>query len=171
MHYEIIEKMFKGENPSSVLEVGCAVGGLMKDLCNDRGDLRVGGFDIHAGDIKGAKELFPKYADNFFIHDAFDPWPIPDNSYDIVFTVGFFTILERPPHTIEFAIREMLRVCKDKIILAEDHNTVENTWQTDDFCRAIRDYQKIFDGMGLSITIEQAIFDKAVIKCQKVKKN
>lgn len=163
MVYEVVEKMFEGENPKSIFEVGCANGSLFKDYA-DRNKLKVGGLDIFP--VNGARVQYPEYADNFIQFDAMqDNWPILDNSYDIVFTVGTFTILK----DYIITIKEMLRICKDKIILAEVHNETEREENTGGGynCRYTRNYKKVFEDMGLKADIVAVVQGKTIIKCLK----
>lgn len=107
MQYKILEKMFKGENPTSVFEVGCANGGFLKDL----GVKVVGGIDKHSGDIEKSKSDFPE--GEFLLQDINQlPWNV--KPYDIVFSIGTLMYIENP----EPVIKEMLRIGK-KVIIAE----------------------------------------------------
>ena len=107
MEYKILEEMFKGENPKNVFEVGCANGGLLKDL----GIKIVGGIDRHAGDIEKSKKLFP---DGEFLLQNIEDIPWTDKHYEIIFSVGTLMYIEK----IEFVLKEMFRI-GDKIIIAE----------------------------------------------------
>ena len=162
--YEIVKKVFEGESPKSIFEVGCAGGALLKDYYDFR-QIEVGGMDINAEDIKKAKKVFPEYAENFIIHDATQKWPIK-KKYDICFTIGTLTLIENPISVIE----EMLRIGR-KIILAESHSEREKTedvgnTRTGYRYRFIRDYEKIFKELNLKPTYS-IYLDKTIIKCQK----
>ena len=115
MEYQILERMFKGENPSSVLEIGCGSGGLLKDLTNHYPGLKVAGIDISTVAIKEAREILPE--GKFIQASLLDPWPLADKSYDIVFSVGVLMYIFEPV----FVMQEMLRVAK-KVIIAEYHH-------------------------------------------------
>ena len=116
--HEIIEKMFEGENPKSVFEIGCAGGPFLEQLREHYGDIRVGGMDITRSDLQSAREKFPEYDSWFFMHNLVEtPWTIPDKHYDVVFCVGVLMYIFEP----EKVIRECLRIGK-KLILAEFHN-------------------------------------------------
>ena len=170
--YEIIEKMFEGENPSSIFEVGVAGGLLMKEK-----PWVVGGIDINSTDILSAKLNYPQYADNFIQYDARKPnWPIPDNSYDIVFSVGTLCLIEDPMITI----KEMLRIAKDKIILAEFHNKIDKKSDLYSFSfgntgrtgfgyehRYIRDNIRVFKELGKKAEFIGEVTGKTIIKCKK----
>ena len=159
--YKIIEKIFEKESPSSIFEVGCANGSLFKEYSDQK---KVGGLDINP--VMGAKIQYPEYADNFIQFDARkENWPIPDNSYDIVFTVGTMLLLEDPTITI----REMLRIAKDKIILAEPHNEIEKIDGGLYGPRYIRDYIKFFKGLNMMCFFNKIlstfIFSIKLINC------
>ncbi len=167
--------MFQGQKPQSIFEIGCANGGLLKDLVNHYGDIPVGGVDVSVS-IQKAKELFPKYSMNFLRGDLNDPWPIPDNSYDIVFSVGVLMYMFEPLHVL----REMYRITKHRIILAEYHN------EQVDFCGAltkafikdnrvqvglIRDYKTLFAVLNLPFSSISYEYDqetgKTIFICTK----
>jgi ubiquinone/menaquinone biosynthesis C-methylase UbiE len=196
--HPLVEKMFEGENPSSIFEVGCAQGLLWKEYYDrktatnstkdaqyDRSKLVVGGIDIDQRNIPGAKENYPDYADNFILGDITkSKILVPDKSYDIVFTIG--TLLLIPdPYPI---IKEMLRICKKKIIIAEFQNDsmsdygiaydtftgaaiqmTKNTVQPNSVysLRIERDYKKVFKKMWKKIEIVGTESGKTIIKCKK----
>ena len=104
--------MFK-QKPESVFEIGCANGGFLKDLRDRFGDIKVGGMDISES-INQCKEMFPG---DFYLRSITDPWPIPDQSYDVVFSVGVLMYMFEPVHVL----KEMFRVGK-KVVFAEYHH-------------------------------------------------
>ena len=168
MKHEILTRMFANETPQSIFEIGCGGTALLKDISDHYGGIRVGGIDISKVRMENAKNVFPGV--EFLVHDLNDPWPIPDNSYDIVFSVGVLMYMFYP----EAVIREMLRVAKDKIIIAEYHN--KNTDEYGALLKVImgekthtgicRNYEALFHKLGLPITME-ITNDKTIIKCQK----
>lgn len=117
MEFPILEKMFDGENPDSVFEIGCANGGLLADIKTKYPNLKVAGMDISRS-IEGSKERFPEYAHCFFTGDINEPWLVKEKSVDIVFSVGVLMYQFDPI----LALQEMFRVAKDKVILAEYHH-------------------------------------------------
>lgn len=179
MKYEITEAIFAGQNPKSIFEVGCAGGRLFQDYYDqrtrlnsskdteyDRSRLVVGGMDI-TNDIEEARKTYPEYAQNFIYWDVNNvPWPIPDKSYDLVFTVGTLLLI---PHCIP-VIKEMMRIGK-KVILAEFHSddlektrmeTVDTLGNIYSY-RFYRNYQKILGDLGIKPDITQ-VADKWIIK-------
>ena len=173
--------MFKDEKPQSIFEVGVSGGILFKEYAEINGIKVLGGIDIDK------RSKFPENFPNseFILHDANEiPWPIKDNSYDIVFTVG--TLLTLPnPYTV---IKEMLRVCKDKIIIAENQDDNETDYgmahssSTNDYYRlddkieqpvdpylwrVSRDYRKVFKKLGKKYEIVEGCGGKTIFKCKK----
>lgn len=138
MEYKILERMFQDESPTSVFEMGTGAGGLLGDLKSKYPDLKVAGIDNHKGDHETVKKMFPD--GEFIYQDAWNtPWNVPDKAYDIVFTVGFFTVVDRDPTPV---LKEMLRIGK-KIILAE--LTGDSKYTEEDKVRVGRDYLKYLE--------------------------
>lgn len=170
MAYEIITKIFEGENPESVFEIGCASGKLMGQLT-----ARKGGMDISAQGIKEAKELYPQDKDNFVFGNLLEPWPFPDNSFDIVFSVGVLMYIFDPKPVM----REMFRVAKNKVILTEYHHEELDKYGvlTKPFSDAegkihhgiIRNYLDLLRELGIKIEVNILYTGagKTIIKCQK----
>ena len=152
--YQIIEKMFEGEEFKSVFEVGCANGGLLRDI----GGV-VGGIDRHESDLQKSKDLFPDDKDNFILRDLTDvPWPV-NRIYDIVFSVGTLMYLENPTPVI----KEMMRIGR-KVILAEP---VSGESITDHHgLRRYHDYEKILKEFG-EVEVVGEVNNKTIFKCQK----
>lgn len=118
MKYPILEKMFEGENPKSVFEIGCAGGPFLEELREHYGDIEVGGMDIMESDLNSAIDKFPEYIFNFSVHNLVEvPWEIGDKEYDTVFCIGVLMYIFEP----EKVIRECLRIGK-KFVFAEFHN-------------------------------------------------
>jgi ubiquinone/menaquinone biosynthesis C-methylase UbiE len=184
MAFEIVDRMFKGENPSSIFEVGVCAGSLFKPYHEERKGLIVGGVDIHP--VTTAKEVYPECADNFYQFDVTEGnWPISDNSYDIVFTIGTLLTMPNPFPTL----KEMLRIAKDKIIIAEHHSekfdeygqltdirtgdtpklvTAEDTQMGNyNYSRCIRNYIKVFEKLGREYSLTDFYLDKTIFKCKK----
>ena len=166
MKYPILEKLFEGENPENIFEVGCGVGGFLKDYVESIKNVPVGGIELNPIDLAQAKENFPDYKDNFYVWDALKPnWPVSDKKYDIVFSIGTLILMPYP----EVAIGEMLRIGK-KVILAElqNHNesygVINGNYDYGYQYRCAHDYHKQFDRFGVKVVITQGLFDKSIIK-------
>lgn len=162
--YGIIGEMFKGESPTSVFEVGCANGGLLADI----GVERVGGLDINATDLNTACELFPGQEKNFINHNFNEPFPLEDNSWDIVIAVGTLMYCFHPIPLV----KEMLRVAKDKVIIADYHfedvdqygvlGKYEFEGRTE--IAIARNYRELFKEIGVTVEIIQTVWGKWIIK-------
>lgn len=171
MEYKILEKMFEGENPKSVFEIGVGGGGLLKEVSDHFGGIEMGGIDISKVRMENLKNL----KGEFLLHDLNDPWPVPDNSFDIVFSVGVLMYIFDPG----FVLKEMFRVAKEKIILAEYHHSELNKFGllTQPFQDAqgrvhhgiIRNYLDILKDIRkeTSVQIIDSGQGKTIIKCQK----
>lgn len=166
MTYDILKKMFDKESPKSVFEVGCANGGLLKDLDDTFHLEKIGGADIDKNDLIRAKEILPNGL--FLLHDVTKLFPLPDKSYDIVFCCGVLMYIVNPITTV----REMLRVGK-KVIIAEPYDN-----ETDDVGRIdrvdmtpgkthhgiVRNYMAFFKNFHIPFTITSSGTGKAIIK-------
>jgi MPBQ/MSBQ methyltransferase len=97
---------------TTVLDVGCGIGGSSRILARDYG-FSVTGITISPGQVKRAQELTPKALDaRFLVNDAM-AMSFPDASFDVVWSI------EAGPHMPDKAIfaRELLRVLKPGGIL------------------------------------------------------
>lgn len=169
MEHKILKAMFEGEEPKSIFEVGCASGGLLKDVSDSYSGIRAGGLDICLKDLKEARELFSENRQDFLYHNFYEPFPIPDNEYDIVFTVGTLMYCFKPIPVLE----EMMRIAKNKIIIAEFHfpdmdeyGGIGKYIREEDVVETGigRNYEKIFNKMGVPILVGQTRLGKWIIK-------
>lgn len=162
MGYEIIDEMFKGENPKSVFEMGCSAGSFLKEF-KEKG-VKVGGLDIEPN--------------KYLVHDATKPWPLEDKSWDIVFSVGVLIYIKDPLPVI----KEMLRVGK-KVILAErdgedkmdccrvkgfkhDENFIitEEWWEGDIHIQYLHNYKRLFKLCDKDVSVKFFKNGKDIIK-------
>lgn len=60
-----------GAGRASVLDIGCGNGALLRKLINANPSATPFGIDLDAARVSHARELLPKFADNFFVGDAF----------------------------------------------------------------------------------------------------
>lgn len=97
---------------TTVLDVGCGIGGSSRILAKDYG-FSVTGITISPEQVKRAKELTPDHLDaKFAVDDAMD-LSFPEASFDVVWSI------EAGPHMVDKAMfaRELLRVLKPGGIL------------------------------------------------------
>lgn len=163
----MLDALFSGESYDSLYEVGCASGWY---LTHARPDVIRGGIDIDESNIAVVKKKFPRDAHNFIHFDGRKAnWPVQDKSYDIVFTVGTLLIMPDPLN----AMREMLRIAKKKIIIAELHRIgadMSNGY-VDAFpkdvrdIRITRDYVEAFKLLRLQPQITDEVLGKTIFKC------
>ena len=95
----------------SVLEIGCNWGygaNLFSDTAHS-----VTAFDISADAINHARKQFKNSNLTFFVHDANDPFPLKDASYDVVFANEVIEHI----HNYTGCIREAARVLKPNGLL------------------------------------------------------
>jgi SAM-dependent methyltransferase len=131
-----------------VLEVGPGAGGNCA-LLHRRG-ARVRGVDISAEMVKLARSRNATWCDgDTFVHAPGSRWPLPDASFDLIFTV---TVLQHnlDDAAVESLAREMRRVLRPggNVICFEDTLQVRRR----DFSwvgRTRRDYEAIFARAGL----------------------
>lgn len=158
--HPIVEHIFKGENPKSILEVGCGKGILLKQYVQEQ-DIRVAGLEIDPTNEEEFKQNFPD--GQFILHDINKSFPFKDKEFDMVVSIGTLIIIE----DAEPVLREMLRVGK-KVALAEFHDETQDekgvSMKVDVYFRRMyRDYNKLFSKFGITPTIEK-VEDKWVIK-------
>lgn len=153
----MIDKMFLGEKYDSLFEVGCSSGYYLESA------ERVGGIDIHQENVRTCQGRYPENADNFHIQDARNaPWDFPDKSFDIVFTVGTLLLMKDAVPVV----KEMVRIAKKAIIIAEPHSEVETIEGHErDTNRVTRNYIELFKSLGLNPEVKGEALTKTVIKC------
>lgn len=116
---------------TSLLDVGCGIGGSSRILARDYG-FSVTGITISPQQVQRARELTPEGVDaQFFVDDAM-ALSFPDASFDVVWSV------EAGPHMPDKAIfaRELMRVLKPGGILVladwnqrDDRQKPLNAWE------------------------------------------
>lgn len=101
--HEVTTQHILARRPESVLEVGCARGYILKKL-QDQG-VRVCGLEI------SQHCYLTRVCDDVFLHDLCQtPWPVPDQSYDLCFSIA--TLEHVPEQYLPAVIGEMARTCK-----------------------------------------------------------
>ncbi|HEY9838115.1 MAG TPA: methyltransferase domain-containing protein, partial [Vampirovibrionales bacterium] len=116
---------------TTVLDVGCGIGGSSRLLAKDYG-FSVTGITISPGQVKRAQELTPPDLDAKFALDDALALSFPDRSFDVVWSI------EAGPHMPDKAqfAQELLRVLKPGGILVvadwnqrDDRQTPLNFWE------------------------------------------
>lgn len=103
---------------TTVLDVGCGIGGSSRILARDYG-FSVTGITISPQQVKRAQELTPEGLDVRFLVDDAMALSFPDASFDVVWTV------EAGPHMPDKAVfaKELMRVLKPGgVLVAADWN-------------------------------------------------
>ena len=123
-----LEQLSRG---TTVLDVGCGIGGSSRILAQDYG-FSVTGVTISPQQVKRAQELTPHGVDaNFIVDDAMN-LSFPDASFDVVWSV------EAGPHMPDKAVfaQELLRVLKPGGVLVvadwnqrDDRSIPLNFWE------------------------------------------
>lgn len=116
---------------TTVLDVGCGIGGSSRILAKDYG-FSVTGVTISPGQVKRAQELTPEGLDAKFAVDDAMALSFPDGSFDVVWSI------EAGPHMPDKAIfaKELLRVVKPGGVLVvadwnqrDDRQKPLNFWE------------------------------------------
>ena len=82
---EELIKIYKLNNHSSVLDVGCGKAFLLYEMKLLLLGLKVAGFDISEHGLAEAKE---DIRESLFIHKAQEQYPFEDNEFDLVISLG-----------------------------------------------------------------------------------
>lgn len=116
---------------TTVLDVGCGIGGSSRILARDYG-FSVTGVTISPGQVKRAQELTPEGLDAKFAVDDAMALSFPDASFDVVWSI------EAGPHMPDKAVfaKELLRVVKPGGVLVvadwnqrDDRQNPLNFWE------------------------------------------
>ncbi len=116
---------------TTVLDVGCGIGGSSRILARDYG-FSVTGITISPQQVQRAQQLTPKTLDAQFLVDDAMALSFPDGSFDVVWSI------EAGPHMPDKAVfaRELMRVLKPGGVLVvadwnqrDDRRTPLNFWE------------------------------------------
>ena len=111
---EELIKIYKLNNQSSVLDVGCGKAFLLYEMKLLLPGLTIAGFDMSEHGIAESKE---EVRGSLFIHKAQDTFPFEDNEFDLVISLGCFHNLRI--FELQSALSEMERVGKHGYIVLE----------------------------------------------------
>src|SRR5258708_23548778 len=135
--------------PSSVLDVGCGTGRLLRAAATRWPDAQLIGVDPAQGMVDGARQLTPSAS----IHRGLaESLPLPDASVDLVFSTMSF----HHCHDQATAVREIARVLRPggHFILADVALPRMLTWFT-------------FHGNGLPAAARQRLFTAASLRIER----
>ena len=113
---EELIKIYKLNNHSSVLDVGCGKAFLLYEMKLLLPGLKVVGFDISEHGLAGAKE---DIRESLFFHKAQNHYPFEDNEFDLVISLGCFHNLRI--FELQTALSEMERVGEHGYIMLESY--------------------------------------------------
>jgi ubiquinone/menaquinone biosynthesis C-methylase UbiE len=103
-----------------VLDVGCGRGFLLHEFTRLLPACTVSGFDVSEFGLATAKE---EVRPHLFRHDAREPFPFPDQSFDLAVSVNALHNL--PPQDVAKALAEMNRVAAKQFLVVESFRTPE----------------------------------------------
>ena len=108
---EIALRIKRSDKPVRVLEIGCGYGGVLADLVEKFGDkieLHAINMDEAHGNLSTVKAVAAKngfsspllHKINFNYFDVCQPWPLPDNHFDVIYSQSVF--LHLPDRVLTF---------------------------------------------------------------------
>jgi ubiquinone/menaquinone biosynthesis C-methylase UbiE len=113
---EELFKIYKLNNHSSVLDVGCGKAFLLYEMKLLLLGLKVAGFDLSKHGLAEGKEDF---RESLFIHKAQEQYPFEDKEFDLVISLGCLHNLRI--FELQTALSEMERVGKHGYIMLESY--------------------------------------------------
>ncbi len=103
-----------------ILDVGCGRGFLLHDFMQILERCTVSGFDVSEYGLDTAKD---EVRPHLFRHDAREPFPFSDESFDLAVSVNALHNL--PPEDVARALAEMERVATNKFVVVESFRNPE----------------------------------------------
>jgi len=103
-----------------ILDVGCGRGFILHEFTQLLPECTVAGFDVSEVGLATAKE---EVRPHLFKHDAREPFPFPDKSFDLAISINALHNL--PPQDVVRALSEMQRVAKNQFLVVESFRTTE----------------------------------------------
>jgi pseudaminic acid biosynthesis-associated methylase len=127
--------------PTSVLEVGCNVGGNLQWITQRVDPTQVTGVDVNAKALRLLDRRVPGVR---AINSPARDLPVSDRSIDFVFTMG--VLIHQPEETLEKVMSEMVRASSRYVFCGEyfDTETVEVPYRGHAGALFRRDYGKLF---------------------------
>jgi SAM-dependent methyltransferase len=108
--------IYKLNNGSRVLDVGCGKAFLLYEMKKILPDLQVAGFDISKHGLAEARDNIKPF---LFRHQAQQPYPFGDGYFDLVISLG--TLHNLRLFDLRTAVQEIERVGKNKYIMVEGY--------------------------------------------------
>ena len=118
--FEALKQKLKKMKFESILEIGCGSGRNLAYVQRCYPDKKIYGVDIAEQMIKEAKQNVPSAT--FFCCSASEI-PLDDKSIDVVFSVH---AIEQMTAVLPSVVKELKRVCKDRIVLMELFPEIQN---------------------------------------------
>jgi SAM-dependent methyltransferase len=144
---------------SSVLEPGCNCGRNLYYILDRYPNVEAHGFDVNEQAIAFAKEHVP--GASFEIRSVHEMADIPDDRYDIIFTMS---LLDHVPE-VESVCREFLRIARKAVVLVEvdtgtEGKCIEHLKQqgVDNYCYS-RNYARLFESLGAKVLRYQPVVE------------
>ncbi len=103
-----------------ILDVGCGRGFLLYEFTQLLNKCTITGFDVSRFGLETAK---PEVRSQLFPHDAREPFPFPDQSFDLAISINALHNL--PPEAVVGALTEMKRVATNQFLVVESFRSVE----------------------------------------------
>lgn len=110
---EVARAWKKAFKPSNMLDVGAGRGTLIA-YANDEG-ITAEGFDFSEWAVSDEGRYSRCKKEWLKLHDATNPWPYEDNSYDLITALDFYEHIHE--EDLDFVIEEMFRVARHHIFL------------------------------------------------------
>lgn len=146
-----------------ILDVGCGKGFLLYEFTRLLPDCTVAGFDISEHGLATAREEVRPY---LFRHDAREPFPVPDRSFDLAISINALHNL--PPEAVQRALAEMSRVAARQFLVVESFRTTEELFNLQCWALTCESFLRpdswrwLFDLAGYSGDYEFIYFEPAV---------
>ena len=104
------------EPGARILEAGCGKGYLLYEFLRAVPGCSVAGFDISGYAVANGK---PEIRGQMLAHDAAEPWPYADKSFDLAISVA--TLHNLPLYSLKFALGELGRVARRAYVCVESY--------------------------------------------------
>ena len=135
------EKFFLQEsflkNIETILDVGCSVGGMYNIFQSLNNDVYYTGLDVSDNAIENAKKLHTNKFTKFYHYNGVSEFPIPDKSYDLVFSTGVMHLIDN----YKYIVSQMIQKSNKYILL--DFRLTKNSSYTGKFYFSFSDKKDI----------------------------